>query len=300
MQHISITGSLGSGKSVVSKRLKELLNMEIESIGSIQRKTAQKYGMTTIEFNKYMESHHEIDAELDAFVEREGRGEIPKIFDSRLAWHFVPSSLKIYLYVDEKIAAERIFMDNKRVGEGYQTLEDTLDSIKARRQSEILRYKKQYGLDLEQLSNYDIVLDTGHTTIEENAQLLKKAYCQTDKSMAHLWLSPQTLRPTEGCRDYGLLYMTWVSRNFTEMKSYQNYPVDVLFYNNQFYIYDGHKRVLNALSLGLHLLPCRLVNNRNDYKLFGSQSIQSYIKDHNTSVVNTDWEDIVEEIIKRK
>ena len=300
MRHISITGSLGSGKSVVSARLKQLLNMEIESIGSIQRKTAQKYGMTTIEFNKYMETHHEIDAELDAFVEKEGRNKIPKIFDSRLAWHFVPNSLKVYLYTDEQIAAERIFKDRQRIGEGYLTWEDTLESIKARRNSEILRYKNQYGLDLEQLSNYDIVLDTGHTTIEENAKLLKKVYESPDGRMAHLWLSPKTLKPTEGCREYGLSYMSGIKREFTKLENYQKTPVDVIFYNNHFFIFDGHKRVLNSLTIGLHLLPCRLVNNSKEFRLFGSQTVESYIKDHCTHIVNADWEDTFDNILNAK
>ena len=53
MKHITITGSLGSGKTVVSKLLNEYLGFEIESIGSLQRKMAQKYGMSTFDFNKY-------------------------------------------------------------------------------------------------------------------------------------------------------------------------------------------------------------------------------------------------------
>ena len=63
---ISITGDLGSGKSTVSKILKERLNYEYIYTGKIQREIADKYKMTTLELNKYAETHPEIDEQIDA------------------------------------------------------------------------------------------------------------------------------------------------------------------------------------------------------------------------------------------
>ena len=62
---ISLTGDLGSGKSTVCKIISEKIGAEIISIGSIQRAMAKEMGMTTYEFNSYMESHPEYDKILD-------------------------------------------------------------------------------------------------------------------------------------------------------------------------------------------------------------------------------------------
>ena len=176
MKHITITGCLGSGKSVVSAILKTKLGMEIESVGSILRKMAQSYGMTTNEFNKYMEEHPEVDFEIDAFVKERGLSPVSKIFDSRLAWHFIPHSFKVYLFVKDEIAAKRVFGDTERVNEKYESKEDALFYIKERRKSEVLRYRTQYNLKLEDFSNYDLFIDTSDLTPEETADVIIENY----------------------------------------------------------------------------------------------------------------------------
>ncbi|MCK9164005.1 MAG: AAA family ATPase, partial [Bacteroidales bacterium] len=97
---ISISGDLGSGKSVLSKQLKEELGFEVISIGVIQRELATKYGMDALEFNKFMETHPEIDEQCDEMVTNYGKEDRGLILDSRLAWHFIPHSFKVHLTVD--------------------------------------------------------------------------------------------------------------------------------------------------------------------------------------------------------
>lgn len=181
MKHITITGSLGSGKSVVSALLNESLGYPIISVGGILRKMAQEHNMDTTEFNQYMEQHPELDNELDNRVIALGQEESPKIFDSRLAWHFIPNSFKVALLVDDSIAAQRIFQDNKRANEAYTTPGETLEKIRARRQSEITRYKQLYQVDLEQQTNYDLIIDTGNLTPQEVALQILQAYRQATR-----------------------------------------------------------------------------------------------------------------------
>ena len=90
---ISITGDLGSGKSTVCKLLSEKLDAKIVSIGTIQRAMAKDMGMTTYEFNRYMEAHPEIDDQFDTMLKSyDGVNDCNLLFDSRLAWNFVPSA----------------------------------------------------------------------------------------------------------------------------------------------------------------------------------------------------------------
>ncbi len=175
-KHITITGSLGSGKSVVSSLLHEELGYPVVSVGGILRKMAQEYNMDTTQFNIYMEQHPELDYELDNRVTAMGKEELPYIFDSRLAWYFVPSSFKVALIVDDSIAAQRIFQDSARLNETYNNDEEARERIQQRRKSELLRYKQLYKVDLEATENYDLVIDTGGYTPKEVASKILSAY----------------------------------------------------------------------------------------------------------------------------
>ena len=62
---ISLAGDLGSGKSTVSKILIEELGATYYSTGAIVRDIAEKRGMSVVELNTYMETHPEIDHEID-------------------------------------------------------------------------------------------------------------------------------------------------------------------------------------------------------------------------------------------
>ena len=282
MRHITITGSLGSGKSRVSSILKEVTGMEIESVGSLLRKMAQNHGMSTNEFNKYMEVHPELDHELDSFVKEQGLSSIPKIFDSRLAWNFIPQSFKVYLYVKDDIAAKRVFHDDKRVNEKYENKDEAQFHIAERRKSEILRYNTQYGLDLDKLTNYNLVIDTSHSTPEEIANLIIENYKKDNPTQNDIWISPRTLLPTQGIGTYTSSQIDALSSFFSKDEDYLNNPIKVVFDNNQFYIYDGHKCVLHAVKSKKTLLPCLLINPTNSSKLPNEQSVKDFIADSST------------------
>lgn len=173
---IAISGDLGSGKSVLSKQLNAELGFDVISIGVIQRELAAKYGMDALEFNKFMETHPEIDEECDQMVTNYGKEERGLILDSRLAWHFIPHSFKIHLTVDNNVAAKRIFQDNIRKNEKYTSIEDAAEKLLARKNSEVYRYKTLYGVDVEDLSNYDCVVNTSDSNPEKTYQKVMTCY----------------------------------------------------------------------------------------------------------------------------
>ncbi|MDR2388872.1 MAG: cytidylate kinase family protein [Tannerellaceae bacterium] len=163
---IAVSGELGSGKTVLCRKLALALNMEIVSVGSIQRQLAEKYGMSTLEFNKYMETHPELDRECDNMVTLYGKEPRSLILDSRMAWYFVPDAFKLHLLVDSRIAAERIFGDRDRKNETYASVQETSLHLTARKQSEALRFKQQYGVDIDDARNYNLLIDTSHLSPE--------------------------------------------------------------------------------------------------------------------------------------
>lgn len=169
---ISITGDLGSGKSTVCRYLKEKYGFSIYSTGVIQRSLAEKYNMSTYDFNRYMESHPEIDEEIDSNLAAIGRREGDMVLDSRMAWHFVPDSFKVYLTVDIDTAVKRIMEDHRGDVERYSGPEDAKCEILARKSSENLRYSTRYSVDCSDLANYDLIIDTSSLSPQEVADII--------------------------------------------------------------------------------------------------------------------------------
>lgn len=297
MRHITITGSLGSGKSVVSSILKERLGFEVESIGSLLRKMAQDYGMSTNDFNKHMETHPEFDHELDDFVKNQGLSAVPKIFDSRLAWHFIPQSFKVYLYVKDEIAAARVYHDSERINEEYNDVEAAQLNISQRRSSEVHRFKMQYDVNLEDFFNYDLIVDTSYSTPIEIADIIIAAYKKESVSKREVWLSPYILNPTQGMKKDSLDKV--ISPSFDKIEDYVASPISVIACDDKFFIYDGHKRVLSSIMDHISLLPCELINVNGDDLLPIAQSARDYVKHNFNSEIYCDWNDFVKPFRER-
>ena len=195
MNHITLSGELGSGKSTVANYLISKMPFKIVSAGLLFRQLAAKHGMSAKEFNEFIENDPKYDHYVDDTMAELGRTDEKIIFDSRMAWHFVPSSFKIYLYVDVDTATERIFNDVGRVSESYSDKKTARQEIIDRRKSELLRYQNFYHCNLDDYSNYDLIVDTSHATREEVNELVFNSFMAFDegKEYTKIWLSPKSL-----------------------------------------------------------------------------------------------------------
>lgn len=102
--NITITGNLGSGKSSIGKILKEK-GYEIVSTGNIFRQLAMDKGLSVEEFNRQVNEatrngDRSVDKMIDDTTAKIGRERDNIMFDSRLAWHFVPDSFKVFVITD--------------------------------------------------------------------------------------------------------------------------------------------------------------------------------------------------------
>lgn len=156
---ITITGSLGSGKSTIGKILADKLNYEYISGGSIFRKIAQEHGEDINEINKEAEVNSKLDYEVDMYLKGlSWRDNL--VIDSRLAWHFIENSIKIYLYTDLETAIDRISKSDRTTEGNIKNKQELMKNLTERRKSEIKRFKRIYGIDIEDKRNYDLVIDT--------------------------------------------------------------------------------------------------------------------------------------------
>ena len=88
MNHITLSGELGSGKSTVANYLISKMPFKIVSAGLLFRQLAAKHGMSAKEFNEFIENDPKYDHYVDDTMAELGRTDEKIIFDSRMAWHF--------------------------------------------------------------------------------------------------------------------------------------------------------------------------------------------------------------------
>ena len=255
---ISLAGDLGSGKSTVSNILIDRLGAEYYSTGAIVRSIAAKRGMSVVELNVYMETHPEIDTEIDDGIS--ALSEIDKclIIDSRMAWHFTKGTFKVYLSVDPEVSAIRIMSAN-REGEHASTLEETVKQTKARRESEKKRYLTQYGVDIKDLTNYSLIVDTTAATPEEIADRIIDSFeiWKESKDYCEAFVSPERLNypDDEGDAEKIALYSDKLSAG-------ERIPEVIIFEEDgEFYLESGRESAL-AYSFNMNtFIPARLVRS---------------------------------------
>ena len=174
---ITISGELASGKGTVTELLSKELNYEIYRNGAYFRKLAKEKGMDVTTFNIYVESHPEIDRQIEKSAAEYAKTHTNLIVDARLGWWVVPDSFKVYLVVDSDIAANRAFNDpNRKDTESFATVEEQKHDMQERYRLENERYFNLYGVHKEDKSNYDLVIDTSYMTPEEVKETIINAY----------------------------------------------------------------------------------------------------------------------------
>ena len=120
------------------------------------------------------ETDSTIDEELDKRQEEIGKNEDNFIMDSRLGFHFIPDSFKIFFNVEIEEAARRIFND-KRTEESYKDINEAMSYLKKRMRSENIRYKEYYGIDFPKREYFDLIIDTTKSTPDETVKEIIKA-----------------------------------------------------------------------------------------------------------------------------
>lgn len=180
---ITISGMPGSGKSTVAKILARRLRMKRYYVGMMRRKMAREKGMTLAEFNKLGEKEDWTDRKVDEYQKKLGEKEDNFVIEGRTSFFLIPQSVKVFLDVDMKVGAKRIFDELKKGERGrnegeFRTLAEAEKSVIERHTSDVRRYKKYYGVDITDKRQYDMIIDTSRLT---PAQAVKKIIAEIKK-----------------------------------------------------------------------------------------------------------------------
>jgi cytidylate kinase len=177
---ITISGTLGGGKSSTADFVAKKLGFERFSSGDFMRKIALDLGISLNELQVKAEKDNSIDKKIDEEVRKAGSQE-KIVIDSRLAFHWIPESFKVYLDLPPEIAKKRILNNLnenalRRQSEDSSSAEEIYKKIISRLESEKKRYKEIYGLDHTDKNNYDLVVDTNKNNLEQVVDIIVSEY----------------------------------------------------------------------------------------------------------------------------
>jgi len=159
---ITVSGPAGSGKSTLAAELAEARSCEHVSGGDIFREIAAERDLTPLELNKLAEEDDQIDRDLDRRLRSTARDNDALVLESRLAGWMAGeyADLRIWLDAPLDVRAERIAdREDKPVATAREETE-------ARAESEARRYHEYYGIDIDDLGIYDLVINTARWSPE--------------------------------------------------------------------------------------------------------------------------------------
>lgn len=267
--NITITGNLGSGKSSIGKVLKEQ-GYEIVSTGNIFRQLAMEKGLSVEEFNKQVNEaaargDRSVDKLIDDTTTKIGKERDHIMFDSRLAWNFVPDSFKVFVITDIDEASRRVFHDSVRANsESYETQEACKKALIHRQEMETVRYQEIYHIDYYDMSNYNLVIESTNASPTEIAEEILKlldgfSKNEFDKIME---LNPSSIYPTADAEEEGAIVVNEV--------------------NGTWFLKSGKKALTLAMKQGRKFVPVK-VDASFKPQLMTKEAYQEFERDNQIS-----------------
>lgn len=163
---VTISGHPGSGTSTLVDGVCRSLNWQKLNGGQVFRDMADERGLSLEEFAQQCEEDDAIDQELDALLSKTMQSEdSPEIVESRLAgWWAHKNGLqcaRVWVEVSEHVRAARVV--NREGG----AIEDQLNLIQERMESDGERYNRFYGIDIESREPYTCIIQSDERGTEE-------------------------------------------------------------------------------------------------------------------------------------
>lgn len=162
---VTISGLAGAGKTTVANDLSERLGVPAIDVGQVFREEAERHNMDIVAFSDYRKSHPEIDRQIDDAVIQKCQETEGCILQGRLtAWLTKQRGIKacrVWLAAKPEIRAGRI--THREGGDPAARLAD----LERRDGNDRQIYKETYGIDLNDLSVYDIVVPTDDLSADE-------------------------------------------------------------------------------------------------------------------------------------
>lgn len=167
---ITVSGPPGSGTTTLAEALSSRFDLEHVSSGDVFRSMAEERGVTLAEFGRIAEEDPEIDRQIDERQSEIARENDDIVLEGRLSgWMADEADARIWLDAPVDVRAERVA---DREG---QTVDEARDEIVGREASEAKRYEEIHGINIDDLTIYDLVVDTSRWDKEGVAEIATTA-----------------------------------------------------------------------------------------------------------------------------
>jgi len=153
---LTVSGPPGSGKSTTAELLADAFELDHVSGGDIFRELADERGYTPLEFNKLAEENDEIDRDLDRRLREIAVEEDDLVLESRLAGWLAAEQADFRFWLDAPVGVRGERIAEREGKDPDRATEETT----AREASEAQRYEEYYGIDIRDLTIYDLSVNT--------------------------------------------------------------------------------------------------------------------------------------------
>ena len=153
---ITVSGPAGSGKTTAAEALADHLGYDHVSGGDIFRSLADERGMTAVEFNKLAEQDDQIDRDLDRRLRTTAKENDDLVLESRLAGWMAGDYADFRIWLDAPLDVRAARIADRE----DKAVETAREETRTRAESEARRYYDYYGIEIDDLSIYDVALNT--------------------------------------------------------------------------------------------------------------------------------------------